>query len=101
MASRWWAAGPAAGVFLAAFACANGGNGVTPPTPVPLVLVVTPVGHHSAAQQGTSVQGDSATVLLTGDGAATTSWGVTRRRAWTTLASARASAEAGCGGAAT
>ncbi len=88
MAVRWWMASPAAGVILAAFACTTSGNGVTPPTPIPLVLNVTPVAHQAVAQQNTSAQGDSATVSLTGDGAANASWSVTRRHAWTMLTTA-------------
>jgi subtilisin len=53
--------------------------------PAPLTLAVSPGSRSVSAQQGTAVAGSNATVSLTGDGAATTAWTATKRRAWTTL----------------
>ena len=88
MATRRWVAGPAAGVFLAAFACTPGGNGVTPPAPVPLTLVVAPAARTASVPVGGTAPADSATVTFTGDGAAVAPWTATKRQGWTTLTTA-------------
>ena len=56
--------------------------------PVPLSLVVTPSSRNATVAQGGTAPGTTAAVTLLGDNAATTSWTVTKKKAWTTLTTA-------------
>jgi subtilisin len=56
--------------------------------PVPLVLAVSPASRNASAQVGTAAPSDNASVTLTGDNAASTSWSAASRKSWTTLTNA-------------
>ncbi len=53
--------------------------------PVPLAASVSPASRSASAQINTAAPKDSATVTLTGDGAASATWSATKKKAWTTL----------------
>jgi hypothetical protein len=81
-----------AGVLLAAVACSTNPTDATgvfpppsPPSPVPLVLAVNPASRRATAQPGTPAPGDNATLSLSGDHAAATSWSAQNRHPWLTL----------------
>lgn len=84
----------AASLLLAALACTDDGGTMPPPPPpsgVPLVLGVSPVMHSVTAQVGTTAPTDSATITVTGDGAASLGWTATKRLGRTTLVTASGS----------
>ena len=56
--------------------------------PVPLALAVSPTSRSVSVIQGSAAAGSSASVVLSGDNATTTSWTATKRKAWTTLTTA-------------
>ncbi|MES2124548.1 MAG: S8 family peptidase [Gemmatimonadota bacterium] len=53
--------------------------------PVPLTLAVSPAARSVSVQAGNSAPADQATVTLSGDNNASTSWSATKRKSWTTL----------------
>ncbi len=56
--------------------------------PVPLTIAVTPSSRRISIEQNHSANGDVATVTLSGDNAAASSWTASARKSWTTLSSA-------------
>jgi hypothetical protein len=61
---------------------------VPPPAPLALVLSVNPPSRRATAQPGTPAPGDNATVSLSGDHAATTTWTAQNRHPWIVLLAA-------------
>src|SRR5690606_39449383 len=56
--------------------------------PVPLAMSLPPASRYVSVKQGNSAAGSSATVTLTGDGAASKTWTAAKRKSWITLTSA-------------